>query len=144
MDIVKVERKKTPRIAVALSSIVIILSLLALVYFFILKKSPPSPALEPGFLAFDVKPYAVVQKVINVKTGETVPMEKLETTPLRLRLEPGEYKVVYSHPLWGGKNRSKVVTIAAGKTIYEKDSIGDHFIENAIKHFSVSREYENE
>jgi hypothetical protein len=121
-----------------------VLSLLALGYLFLLKKSPPSPALVPGYLAFDVKPYAVVQKVIDVKTGETVPQEKSETTPLRLRLAPGEYKILYSHPRWGGKNRSKIVTIAAGKTIYEKDCIDDHFIKDAIRHFTVSPEYENE
>jgi serine/threonine protein kinase len=134
--------KRSPLKVAALIGIPLLL--LALVYFIFLKPGPPmpgpittKPALEPGFLAFDVKPFAFIQKVVNLQTGDSIPIEPGAVTPIRLTLQPGTYRVEYSHPSWNGKNREKEITIAEGRETVEIDNIGADFIDKAVKHFSL-------
>lgn len=134
--------EKSPLTYAAL--VVIPVILLALAYFIFLKPGPPTPApvraaaLEPGVLAFDVKPYAFIRKVVNRETGDIVSIPEDAVTPIRLTLPPGMYHIEYSHPNWNGKNRIKEVTITTGRTIREQDRIDERFIETAVRHFSVS------
>jgi hypothetical protein len=136
-----------------LSAAAVLLLVFTLGYFVIFKKSPPAdvpgPASaasqaapsEQGFLAFDVKPYAVIKEVVNIKTGQIVPLPgeaEAAVTPLRLTLEPGRYKIVYTHPQWGEESRSKIITVAAGETTFEKDRLNDRFVREAVRHFTVS------
>ncbi|MCP5108702.1 MAG: protein kinase [bacterium] len=132
-DYAGIKRKKTPLKAAALIAIPLIVA--ALVYFFILK--PGTAAVKPGFLAFDVKPYAVIREVIDIETGEIVPIPEDAATPIRLTLQPGTYRIEYSHPGWNGKNRVKEVTVTTGQTLRETDNIDDGFVEKAVEHFSV-------
>lgn len=129
--------KKKKSTLAALFAMIAFLGLLTLLYFSFFRKGPPEPRL--GFLSFDVKPYAAVEAVINLKTDKTVSIDKgAGTTPLRLELEPGEYRIIYSHPGLGEEKRTKIFKIAPGETKYVRDVIDDNFVEEAVKHFSVS------
>ncbi len=143
-ELTNYKRKKVLRPAVLLPLTVVILTALVLLYFLVLNPKSPKPgpvaASGPGFLSFDVKPYAIIKKIINVTTGEVLPLDVVKsarTTPLRLELRPGKYQVVYSFPGPEEENRTRVVTIAGGKTRYESDRYHQQFIEEAVNHFSL-------
>lgn len=137
-------RTRIKRFSLKVAAVIgIPLLLSVLVYFIFLRPGPPppeptaTPLLEPGFLAFDVKPFAFIHKVTNLETGEAVPVAPGAVTPIRLTLQPGTYRVEYSHPSRKGENREKVITVTAGQGIVEKDNIGENFIEEAVEHFSL-------
>ncbi|MCP4214767.1 MAG: serine/threonine protein kinase [bacterium] len=124
----------------AAAATVVVIIAAALLYFFMIGEAPPKLRKAPGFLAFDVKPYARIDTIENIYTQEIVPMEAgQKTTPLRLAIEPGTYKVTYSHPKWGGVKRTKMITLKSGETVRQTDSLDDTFVDDAIKHFTVSR-----
>ena len=147
------ESGKKPRLAWIAAAFAVLLLVLTLGYLIIFKKSPPaavpgtassaSQALQSqqGFLAFDAKPYAVITEIVNIDTGESVPLPSEDgaaVTPLRLTLEPGQYKIVYSFPQSSREHRSRIITVTAGKTTVERDSLNERFIREAVGHFTVS------
>ncbi|MCP4158188.1 MAG: serine/threonine protein kinase [bacterium] len=139
-SVIAKQHKKSP-IPVVLPIAAIIIIALA-VYFLFLKETPPGPTTEPGYLALDVKPYAIIGNIINLDTGERVPLKnKNEATPLKLMLRPGKYEIEYSspHPQWGGA-RKQTVTITAGDTVHAKDCMNERFVKEAIEHFSVKED----
>lgn len=108
-------------------------------YFLLFQKK--APVLEPGFLVVDMKPYAHILKIEDLKTGESIPLGKTEaekTTPFRLSLAPGEYKVVYDHPDLQGEARTKKLTITEGGLVVQEDFLDKQFIEEAVKYFALS------
>jgi predicted Ser/Thr protein kinase len=133
--------------ALTASLVVCILALIMVLVskFFIPEKTPAAletgtAEMQTGFLALDVKPYAFIDKIVDMDNRPLVAFEKGSiSTPLRLRLAAGTYQIIYSHPQWGGKTRTKTVTITVGQTVREKDRLDDKFIRDAIDHFSVSR-----
>ena len=125
------------------ASIGILLVLLVLVYYIFLRTgSPPQKpttlqTFKMGFFVFDVKPFALIQKVVNLETGENIPIAQNAVTPIRISLQPGTYRIEYSHPTWNGKNHEKEITITEGRELFEIDNIEVDFIDEAVKHFSL-------
>jgi serine/threonine protein kinase len=105
------------------------------------KQEPPPVTLSrTGFLTFNVTPYAIIKELIDVKTGKPVPQDRLGeslTTPIRLELTPGQYKMIYTHPQWQGRKQEKVVTVIAGETVAITDWLDKNFARDAANHFRV-------
>ncbi|MCP4157296.1 MAG: serine/threonine protein kinase [bacterium] len=110
-----------------------------------LKKAPlhvrktTLPLDKPGIIAFDMKPYAVIQEIKHIRSGETIPVPGDGTTPINLSLEAGTYTIVYTFPREQDR-REKKVTVFQGKTTILKDRLSDSFVEEAVKHFLVAGE----
>jgi len=148
---VKLEPIKRRRLETALLLTLAVLGLLTVVYFLFLSPGTPAPVSTPvpgpvsapgaaqeGVLAFDVKPYAAIDEVVNLESQQPLQLtDEYRTTPLKLNLPPGKYRIVYSHPQWKGKTRAKIVTVTAGETIFQKDVVDQNFVLDAIKHFSI-------
>ncbi len=119
-----------------------VLAVLAVIlYFTLFQKGGTVPTGPPGYLSFDVKPYAFIDEVIHQETGENIVLKETElTTPVRLSLPPGRYKIVYSPPQWTGEKRTKIVTVSQGQTVVEKDWTDEEFTSEAVKHFSLPPE----
>jgi serine/threonine protein kinase len=131
----------------------VVLGMLTAMYFLFLTPGKPAPVQAPapvqvpvtepgaareGGLAFDVKPYAVINEVVNLESQQPLLLtDESRTTPLRLTLPPGKYRIVYSHPQWKGKTRTRIVTITAGETNFQQDLVDQDFVLDAIKHFSI-------
>ncbi|HLP45106.1 MAG TPA: serine/threonine-protein kinase, partial [Candidatus Kapabacteria bacterium] len=102
-----------------------ILAAFVVLYFLILTPKHPDPTLrsanmpvtqstvaKEGYLAFDVKPYAVIDEVVELHSQQPILLiGESRATPVRLGLPAGKYRIVYSHPQWKGKNRTKIITI---------------------------------
>jgi len=134
----KKEPKKKHR---TLARIIPALILLIAIYIVFFHRGPitPPPTANAGYLAFDVKPFAHIEEIINQETGEPVSLPKdSRITPVRLILSPGKYRLVYSNPRWSGKNRTLSFSITTGKTSLLKDSVGEDFIRDAIRYFSIN------
>lgn len=134
-DILRLKRKhRLMSIALSFAALVI---LLFAIYFFIFNQ-PVKPLPGPGFLLFDVKPYAIIESIVDLNTGQAVLLaEENKITPVRITLPPGPYKVTYSHPRWDEK-RIREVTITPGNSLMEKDIQDPLFIEDAIRHFYLA------
>jgi len=92
----------------------------------------------PGYLSFDVKPFATIVKLTDTNTHTPVKLNPDSlTTPLRLTLPPGRYTIEYSNPGWGGKNRTSSFTIKTGETFLLRDISSPEFKRNAIEYFSI-------
>lgn len=116
-----------------------LLAVMAFLYFFVITPSvdkPGSVSGPAGFLAFDVKPYAAIEKIVNLETGRKVPLApNTQVTPVRLELRPGKYEITYTHPAWGDNKRIRVIVINTGETTYEKDVLDEAFVKQAVEHF---------
>ncbi len=136
------KRKKNVSSAIIVISIICILVLIRLLWLFLSPSAPTEPdpvSASTANLILDVKPYAVVQKLVRTGSGESIPLDvgvETTTTPLRLRLVPGQYRIYYSHPRWQGKIREKEVIVTAGQTLRVIDQIDEGFMEEAVKHFT--------
>jgi len=146
-SVIEAPRKRNPLHKWIASGLV--LALLGLLYFLIIApalqpgpKDQPTPvaALADGFLTFDVKPFAQIQKITGLTDGKTIPLadnDEENSTPLRISLKPGKYEIVYTHPAWNGVNRSKIITVAAGETVFQTDQVNQSFLDEAFKHFAL-------
>lgn len=138
-----IKRKKIALPTIIIISIICLVILARLLWLFLSSPAPtePLPAAEPAaHLIFDVKPYAVVQKLVRDASGESIPLDtgtETGTTPLKLTLTPGLYRIFYSHPLLQGKVMEKEVRVTSGQTLQVTAQINDGFIDQAIKHFSL-------
>jgi len=134
-SIKKKEKKSKTPVYTAIAGLAFI-AVLALLYFFVLKG--PAPVFESGFLTFDVKPYAKIEKLENIKTGEKILLnENNRITPVRIALNPGEYRITYNHDSWGGNKRTEVFEITAGRTTKIKDVLNKSFATEATEHFTI-------
>ncbi|HLP58563.1 MAG TPA: serine/threonine-protein kinase [Candidatus Deferrimicrobium sp.] len=143
------ENVKRRNLKAALLLALPVLGLLAALYFFVLVPNPPAPApgnvsvpvstaANEGYLAFDVKPYAAIDEVVNLESQQPVLLTgESRTTPVRMGLQPGKYRIVYSHPQWKGKKRTKIITVLPGETICLEDCVEQNFILDAIKNLSA-------
>lgn len=149
-----VKRRRLEKVLLIAAPAVVLLIVL---YFLFRSPQPPAPgpvtgptagpvtgpvstpgAAKEGGLAFDVKPYANIDEVVNLESQQPIPLtNEYRITPLKLNLPPGKYRIVYWHPQWKGKTRAKIVTVTAGETIYQKDLVDQDFVLEAIKHFSI-------
>jgi predicted Ser/Thr protein kinase len=138
-------KKNRAPVILAAAAVLVIAALLA--YFLALqpKKEAPPPAAptvavsKPGYLAFQVIPYAVVEEVVHVESGEKVDLgaeTDSRTTPLRLELTPGAYRITYSHPQWRGA-RTRVITVSEGDVTLETGRLDEGFIRDAVEHFKA-------
>ncbi len=144
---IKMEPIKRRRLEIALLLSLSVLGLLTVLYFLFLSPRNPATVLgqvsapgaaSEGTLAFDVKPYATIDEVVNLESQQSLLLtDEYRITPLKLNLPPGKYSIVYSHPQWKGKTRAKIVTVTVGETIYQKDLVDQNFVLDAIKHFSI-------
>lgn len=133
-----------------------ILGLLAVLYFFILAPKSPAPAdvsvafssesipasteAQEGVLAFNAKPYASIDEVINIETEQHVSLaEGSRSTPVKLNLPSGKYRIVYSNPLWKEKKRIKIITVQPNESVYLEDRGEQDINSDAIKNFSIVR-----
>lgn len=136
-DTAKTPRFKNSRLA--WGSIVAVAAALVAVYFLLIAPIGGKPAAEPGFLAFDAKPYAIIQSLTALDTGEkTTPDKEAALTPVRLALPPGRYEITYNHPQSPGEKRSRLVTVTAGQTTYETDTLEPQLTERALRYFSLT------
>ena len=62
-------------------------------------KSMPLPP-QPVLVKFDVSPWAKINEIRNIKTQERINVSD-QTTPLELRLPPGDYEGEFEHPTLG-------------------------------------------
>lgn len=131
-----------------------------LLYFLVLKPGSADPGEPPqtqtppvaaekqatdqvstGFLAFHVLPYAVLESVVSVADGSEVAVnddENARTSPLRLELPAGVYRLSYSHPLFKQKTRNKEITIESGKVTSVFDRLDNRFMDEAVKRFRIT------
>lgn len=129
------QKRKHQRLTFTFAAIAFI-AVAAVIYFLFIKKSV-EVAGDPGFFILDVKPYAVIDSIVNTGTGKPVKLkEEYKSTPVRITLLPGTYKITYSHPKWN-ENRTKEFTVTAGQSQVETDSMDKTFIDDAIRHFSL-------
>jgi serine/threonine protein kinase len=137
-------KRKFPKFVAAAVWFFSIMTLVAVLYLLVIKGKTPNSAFSPGqtdvgFLAFDVKPFASIQKVVLLGQSESIELPKASrTTPIRLALKPGIYTIFYSIPSSTEPNRKRTVHIHKGVTVFEKDSRDLKFIEEAILHFSIN------
>lgn len=78
----------------------------------------PAPSAPPGTLALTALPWGTVRSVLDDATGEPVPLPRGLTTPLRLDLPPGRYRVEVASGV-GPETRRLVVEVRAGQTRVE-------------------------
>lgn len=103
-------------------------------------KEPVPVATPSATLVFDVKPFAEVQKVIEISSGTAIPLNSAAghtTTPLKLTLAPGKYRIFYSHPGWQDDILKRDVELTTGQTLQISEPNNKTFIEEAVKHFSL-------
>ncbi len=116
-----------------------VMLVIVIMYIFFIKPVPPSLiTIEPGFLVFDTQPYAVVESIIDKSTGKSIKIsDETNITPLRMSLQPGEYRMIYSKP-WGEKSKFTFdIRIKSHETIFFPDKPNKEFIKKAIGHFSI-------
>ena len=80
-----------------------------------------SSAGDLGTLLLEIVPWARIESVEDLESGAMM-LEGVATTPLRLRLPPGEYRVTASNPSLGGENMVFQVRIDPGNTTQEHRS----------------------
>ena len=129
-----------------------ILGLLVVLYLFVLTHKPaPSDVsttipdisapvqgvATDGFLAFNVKPYAVIDEIVNLESQQPLRLiGETRLTPVKLALQPGKYRIVYSNPQWNGKKKTKIVTVTSHDIVYLEDRAEQNFIFLAVKNFA--------
>lgn len=120
--------------------------LIALFVAYVLFWSGPKE--EPtGFLVFDVRPYARIDSIRDVHGDEALVLDggpDLHITPLRISLAPGDYRIGFSHPDWGGVSRSVNVEIFSGRTTRVVEPGDEAFVEKALEQFALPEEFLSE
>ncbi|MCU0287190.1 MAG: serine/threonine protein kinase [Acidobacteria bacterium] len=127
---------------------ILVLLIIAL-YFLIVPKSKPgdqkmSGASVPGtitgkegYLTFDIKPYAVIDEIVNLESQQAVEISKdYKLTPVKLALQPGKYRIVYSNPQWKENKKTKNVTVISGDNVFVEGRVEKNFIYDAVKNFA--------
>ncbi len=109
--------------------VVLILIIIVGIGYLILRPTPPAK-LPNAHIQIDFKPWAKVEKIVNLKDGKVI--SKVERiTPFSLSLKPGKYKIFYKYPSPWNKSCEKTIELKPGKTVILKDAPKD--MEEKIK-----------
>jgi serine/threonine protein kinase len=134
------KKKKSKTLAYAGIGLIVAIAVAAVLYFIVFSQ-PAAPA-GAGYLSFNIKPWAVVEKIENTQSGEIKnfkPSEEASLTPLRISLPPGKYKITYKNSSIGTGPLTKEFIITSQQVTEIRGSITDSFINDAIKHFKISK-----
>ncbi len=105
--------KRVPKKAMALIFFLLLLILSGIGYM-LFRPKPVVPILN-SHLVLDFKPWAKIEKLENIKSGEKV-LLKDSITPLNLELKPGKYRVIYTYPAPWNKKLEKVFELKPGES----------------------------
>ena len=134
---IKPEKKKS-QLPLIITGFLIIAAIV--LYFMVLKKPDAGSAEASGMLTFNVKPYAVIQGIENIDSKIKINLsEAQKTSPSQIVLNPGRYRITYTHPSWKSEKRSREIEVKPGSTTSLVDSISVSFIEEAVEHFKVRK-----
>jgi serine/threonine protein kinase len=77
-----------------LSGLLLVVVAVVLVMILIPSEPPVPPQPDPAVLVVDLKPWGEITELVNTATGEAVSLDQI-TTPLKLSLPPGQYRLSY-------------------------------------------------
>ena len=134
------KKKKSKTLTYAGIGLIVAIAAAAALYF--IAFSQPTAPPGTGYLSFDIKPWAVVEKIENTQSGEVKrfkPDEEAPITPIRIPLLPGRYKITYKNSSIGAEALIKEFVITSQHVTEIKGSITETFISDAIDHFKISK-----
>lgn len=136
-DVKKKKSKILTYTGVGLAAVIV---LAAVFYFLVFSQHSMPPG--TGYLSFNIKPWAVVEKIEDVESGEVKyfkPSEDASLTPLRIPLQPGKYKITYKNMAMNSGPLTKEFVIKSQQVTEIKGSISDSFVKDAVEHFRVTK-----
>ncbi|MBN2134415.1 MAG: serine/threonine protein kinase [Acidobacteria bacterium] len=119
-------------------SVFAVLAIVFILWVAVFNKTDTTGGIIAGNLIFNVKPYAVIDEIVNTDNSQIITLdESVKVSPAQIPLNPGNYRVTYSHPQWNEQRRSREIRIVSGKAVSINDYVSPNFAEDAINHFKV-------
>jgi serine/threonine protein kinase len=134
------KKKKSKTLTYAGLGLIVVIAAVAVLYFIIFSH-PAAPA-GAGYLSFNIKPWAVVEKIENTQSGDVRNFksnDESSLTPMRISLPPGNYRITYKNSSMGTGPLTKEFSITSQQVTEIGGSITDSFISDAISHFKISK-----
>jgi hypothetical protein len=133
------KKKKSKTLTYVGIGLIVAIATTATLYFIFFSQPTAPPGI--GYLSFDIKPWAVVEKIENMQSGEVKLFKPNEeaSTPLRIPLLPGRYKITYKNSSIGTGDLYKEFEITSQNVTEIRGPITDAFISDAIDHFKISK-----
>lgn len=135
-----VKNKKSKILTYTGIGLAAVIVLAAVFYFLVFSQHSIPPG--TGYLSFNIKPWAVVEKIEDIESGEVKyfkPSEDASLTPLRIPLQPGKYKITYKNIAMNSGPLTKEFVITSQQVTEIKGSISDSFVKDAVEHFRVTK-----